>query len=402
MLHKRITIAAISGLTLIIITGVWIVFSHRGNDRPQTRSVSEIQAVQESNIHPDKVDTVTKLERVPDITEGEINNTLQVRFNLINETYENIIANPNPETRNNLIISLRKKLISDPSNENTQAILQFLELGLDVETGSGFHVDKRGFLSASPTFRVTLIDVLGIINPPMAADYADQVFATKKSADEWAISLRNVAWNNPESRGVPLLKENLFAALTHEPWLENPSAGFLHSFDVAVYTQSSSLISEFTAMLDRENSDILSHAAIMAMDKMILDNPAPALNFFLENPGLLADRPHTRAGFFSRADVSDSSQGKLVESYLAQPNLSSEEAETFAKLFPNFNLIMSNNLLTENNTYTLSEMAQIDRASLGQAEDWLTDSRYRHLIPQLEILITRLHDTISSAERGGY
>jgi hypothetical protein len=47
-------------------------------------------------------------------------------------------------------------------------------------------------------------------------------------------------------------------------------------------------------------------------------------------------------------------------------------------------------------------MAQIDRASLEQAEDWLTDSRYPHLIPQLELLIDRLHDNISSAERGGY
>lgn len=50
----------------------------------------------ESNIHPDKVDTVTKLEGVPDITEGEIYDTLQLRFKLIKETYENIIANPNP------------------------------------------------------------------------------------------------------------------------------------------------------------------------------------------------------------------------------------------------------------------------------------------------------------------
>jgi len=46
---------------------------------------------------------------------------------------------------------------------------------------------------------------------------------------------------------------------------------------VAVYTQSSSLISEFTTMLNRNNSSILSHATIMAMDKMILDNPALVL-----------------------------------------------------------------------------------------------------------------------------
>lgn len=402
MLHKRSTTAAISGLTLIIMIGVWFEYSRRGDDHPKKRIAAERLAVQESDLHPDKVDTVQKLEEATHATESEINHSQQQRFNLIYEAYENIIAYPNQEVRNDLINTLRKKLISEPSNENALAILQFLELGLDVETGSGFHLDKRGFLSVSPTVRVTLIDILGIINPELAADYADQVFATKNSADEWAISLRNVAWNNPESRDIPLLKEKLLVALTHDPWLENPSAGFLHSFDVAVYTQSSSLIPEFTAMLERDNSNLLSHAAIMAMDKMILDNPTPTLNFLLENPGLLADRPHTRAGFFSRADVSDLRQGKLIESYLAQPNLSTAEADTFAKLFPNFNLIISNNLLTENHTYTLSEMAQIDRASLGQVEDWLTDNRYRHLIPQLEILIDRLHDNISSAEKGGY
>jgi hypothetical protein len=402
MLHKRITIAAISGLALIIMTGVWFEFSRGFDDQPQTPTAAERLAVQESDNHPDKVDTIQKLGEAAHATESEINHSQQQRFNLINETYENIIAHSNQEVRHDFINSLRKKLISEPSNENDQAILQFLGLGLDVETGSGFHVDKRGFLSVSPTLRVTLIDVLGIVNPELAADYADQVFATKNSADEWAISLRNVAWNYPETRDIPLLKEKLLAALTHDPWLENPSAGFLHSFDLAVYTQSSSLIPEFTAMLERDNSSKLSHAAIMVMDKMILDNPTPSLNFFLENPGLLADRPHTRAGFFSRADVSDSRQEKLIENYLAQPNLSTEEAETFAKLFPNFNLIISNNLLTENHTYTLSEMAQIDRASLEQAEDWLTDSRYPHLIPQLELLIDRLHDNISSAERGGY
>ena len=228
------------------------------------------------------------------------------------------------------------------------------------------------------------------------------MFTAKNSPEEWALSLRNVAWDNPESRNVPLLKDRVLEALTHDPWLENPSAGFLHSFDVAVYTQSLDLLPEFAAMLNRDNFQSLSHAAVMAMDKMILDNPSPSLSSILANLDLLSERPHTRAGFFSRADLTDSRQQEIVETYLLQPALSLEEVDTFAKLFPNFNLTLSNNLLTDNHTYTLSEMAQIDRASLARTEDWLTDIRFQHLKPQLEILIARLRENIASAERGGF
>ncbi len=382
---KRHVLTATIGITIVVITVAWIVLKRDGKLSPQSPYTTEGKPKSPNSPTEDK----------------SSQNRLRIT-NPIRETYDKIKNAPGSEAARNTIDTLRKTLISDASDSNIRAIIQFLESGIDTETGFSFHVDKRGFLSGSPTLRVMLLDVLGIVDPEIAADYANDVFRSKDSPDEWAISLRNVAWNNPQSRSIPLLKEKLHEALTHDPWRENPTAGYLHSFDVAVYTQSMDNLPEFAAMLDQDNPKALAHAAFMAMDKMVLVDTRQSLSILLEQPRLLSDHPDTRAGFFSRAAITDSRQKEIVETYLSNTDTTVEEVEVFVALFPNFNLIMSNNLLTENPSYTLGEMAKIDRSSLGQAETWLNDNRFQHLRPQLELLVSRLRDNVASAERGGF
>ena len=138
MFDKRITIAAISGLTLIILIGVWFVISRKGDDHPHKGKASEKRIKQEGDIHAEKKDGSLRSDEVVAMAESQINDAQQRKFNLIKETYENILARQDPEATHKLINTLRKKLISETSNENAQAILQFLESGLDVVTGLSF------------------------------------------------------------------------------------------------------------------------------------------------------------------------------------------------------------------------------------------------------------------------
>ena len=67
-----------------------------------------------------------------------------------------------------------------------------------------------------------------------AATVARGVLETKTTPEEWAVSLRNVAWSDPAATGY--LAAKMREMLAEPSWTANPSGALLESFDVIVFS----------------------------------------------------------------------------------------------------------------------------------------------------------------------
>ncbi|MEI9962995.1 MAG: hypothetical protein WDM76_18325 [Limisphaerales bacterium] len=225
-----------------------------------------------------------------------------------------------------------------------------LDSKTDVTTQLGFKVANDGFLDDAPTLRTFLLDELGRIDPAAAADYAKVILASMDSPDEWAIALRNLARGDASVQGQELLAEKTAAMLQNTSWQQNPSVGFLESFDVAVYLGGTSLMPTLSEMVRRPEDPAISHAAYLALDRLLINDPVNTLTALQADPDLMQGREATRANYFAAPDVRDPQQKQILENYLLNPQISAAELNTFVGVYPNANFMISPNLLTQTQT----------------------------------------------------
>ena len=136
------------------------------------------------------------------------------------------------------LLAFRDSLLNGDPKEVIPAIRAFLATGKDVSTGYAFELGDGGSLERAPTLRLLLLDVLGQLSRKArtadASEVSKEILAGKKSSDEWAIALRNVAWHEPQSQGF--LAAKFSEMVRYQPWQSQPSTGFLEAFDAVSYT----------------------------------------------------------------------------------------------------------------------------------------------------------------------
>lgn len=304
---------------------------------------------------------------------------------------------PGREAAAAALADFRKEMLAMPREQALARLTQFLDSRDDTRTQLGFAVGPGGVLTESPTLRVYLLDLLAEIDPVSAAAYAETVLATSASADEWAVAMRNLARGRTDDAGKVLLRER-FTQLLHNPdWLEHPTAGFLEAFDVAVHLRSPALVPELMALVNTNGTQASAHAAHLALDRMIQRDPVPALAALLRDPAGLPGHDLTRAGYVARANVAEPQQRQLVEAYLLNPQLGTEELMAFAEGFPNGNFMMSHNLITTSEVPASNVLVQRDRQALQVVQSWLRDPRFASRRAALEIMRDRLTTFVEQA-----
>ncbi len=278
------------------------------------------------------------------------------------------------------------------------AIRAELASGRDAKTGLGFKVGAGGALNEAPSLRVFLLDELARLDAAAAAEMARAILATKTSAEEWAVAMRNLARVQSDDAGRAFLEGKLRELLTHEPWQREASEGFLEAFDVAVYLRGTNLVPELAALVRQTDNRAASHAAYLALDRLTINDPALLLSRLTEEPDLMAGREVTRANYFARADVSDAAQRAVLERYLIDARRTPEELKTFAGLYPNANFMISENLLTTVSTPDRGVLVARDQAALRVVNEWLADARFAPVRGQLEPVRVRLEKFVRQAE----
>lgn len=272
-----------------------------------------------------------------------------------------------------------------------QTLISFLESGRDAATGLDFRVGQGGELSEAPSLRVSAIDLLGRTGSPEAADYSLSVMDDTTAADEYAVALRNMAWGTSDGTEVGVRFSEM---LDRDGWLEDPTAGFMEAFDVAVAVGGPQMVAELSLIVlgeadlaDGERA-VLNQPAFIALDRLMLRDPGAVATAFRDDPDLLSWAPVQRASLLSRADVSDPSQRDMLGNYLGSTPITGEELAYFINIFPNVNGVDGNRLVTEG--AEIRNVARIDTATLAVLREWVVDPRFSNVRPAIASIIGRL------------
>ena len=274
------------------------------------------------------------------------------------------------------------------------AIREVLQSNVDSPTHQDLSVGPGGAVERASSLRVFLLDYLAKVDPVTGAAEAEKVLAQKTSPDEWAIALRNYARVNETPDGHAFLREKFEEMVRYEPWQTNASAGFLQAFDVPVFIGGTEFLPTLTDLLKRRGNQAVAHAAYLALDRLVLKEPAAILTELQRDPELMRGREVTRANYFARANLGDVQQKAVVETYLLDPARPPTELNTFVKLYPNRNLMISYNLLTPASSPDSAPQISRDRSAIGVLDDWLDDPRFAKLKPQLEMMKARLENFV--------
>lgn len=297
-----------------------------------------------------------------------------------------------------LLADLRQHFGVIPKNQVVRSIRDFLDSKADVDTHFCFKVGKGGFLTDAPTLRTWLLDYLAQIDPAAAASYARVILNSADSPDEWALALRDLALGDSSPDERVLLVEKTGDLLNNQDWQQNPTTGYLEAFDVAVFLGDASLANPLAVLMSDPNNPAVAHAAFLALDRMVINNPAAILAALEADPDLMQGRENTRADYFARADVQDAQQREVLESYLLDPQIGAAEVQQFASIFPNANYMISPNLLTGNPTPNHAALVARDTASLQAIMEWLGDPRFANLRPELQVMQQRLQQFVQQEQ----
>ena len=148
----------------------------------------------------------------------------------------------------------------------------------------------------------------------------------------------------------------------------------------------------------KQDNPAIAHASYLALDRLVIANPATTLAALEAAPDWMQGREATRADYFARADVRDPAQRQVLESYLLNPSLSASELQTFTGIYPNANYMVSPNLLTQANTPNRDSLVNRDAQSLAIAQQWMADPRFSNLQPALQKITSRLQGFVQQAQ----
>jgi hypothetical protein len=314
-----------------------------------------------------------------------------------NDAAKDLLTATDAQASRKILAKLRAYLLTLPKSVAVRLIDQFLNGKRDALTKLQFTIEKNGLLSSAPTLRVFLLDLLAQVDPQAASQYAMQILSTPGSPDEWAISLRNYALGGSPAATHAFMESKLAEMLANGAWRNDPSVGFLEAFDTAVYTHDTALTPTLSQLMADKDNRAVAHAAYLTLDRLVLSDPATVLGQLESQPDLMQGHELTRADYFARADPGDPQQKAVLESYLLDPNRTQQELNAFAGVYPNENYMISNNLLTQTQTPTYTDIISRDRTALSVVQGWMSDPRFQTVQPQLQTMANRLQMFVNQA-----
>lgn len=288
---------------------------------------------------------------------------------LIEQAREKFAATTDPERAREILRQLRDGINGAPAEEEAAAaILAFLASGEDAPTGLPFVVGPDGMMELVPSLRLALLDLLPSLDPLSALKIARKLMDQKTTPDEYALALRNLAWNDLNGDLRPELTGR-FLDLLKMPWLDQPTAGLLESFDIAVEIGGSLMIDELISVTRDAAADsntAVSQAAYISLDRLVLRDPALLLAAFAD-PKALDFAPQQRASLLSRLDITEPKQRELFARYLSDFPHAAGELDYFSRLFPNANYLYGHRLVTADDaTPAIAQVAAADTRVLAE------------------------------------
>lgn len=387
-MNTRVVAAVLVSLGLILAAVWWMGFMPEvPKETPDPKLAAEALNAQE----PGDSQPPRDAEGTAEISGSQGNTTLQSKLQAL---AAELSAQTSVEGVKAVLARLKEAVHAASPDEAARQLIALLESGIDQSTGLEFLVGTEGVMEESPTLRTALLDLLGQTDPTQSAPYSRRVMATTGSSDEYALALRNLAWTNNGGALDAELQGYFEQMLGRADWSSNPTDGFLEAYDVAVATKNvGALVPVITQATKDGNQQ--AEAAFLAMDRVMLSDPAAVVAAFQSDPAFLSEAPMHRASLLSRLDVRQPDQSRLLREYLLRPDVGAEEREYFTNIFPNGNRVVGHRLVTTDEPGgSAADVAQIDRATLGTLTAWLNDPPMASRRTEIKTMIARLQDYV--------
>jgi hypothetical protein len=286
---------------------------------------------------------------------------------LMERTLEGFLSSKGADESASILAELREEIRSATNEQaSAAAIRAFLLTGKDAPTRLPLVIGPDGALESAPTLRSALLDLLGSLDPETALAASREIMDRKSSPDEYAVALRNLAWNDMDGDLKQELSRRFNEMLATKDWLAQPSAGFLEALDAAVEISDGSA---FNALMhaNQDAEPAFSRAAFIAMDRMVLHDSSLLVAAFHADPSLTGLSTDQRASLMSRLDITDPTQREIFSRYLTASDHGPQELEYFAGLFPNGNQLHGNWLITGSETPgSIDEQKIADQQTLNE------------------------------------
>ena len=315
----------------------------------------------------------------------------------LNETVAQALAvlrDPNNHNKKAALDALKAALRSADPKVAVAVIRQFLDGKEDAKTGMGFRVSENHELADAPTMRTFLMDQLGDISLGAglsdAVEVAKATLASKDSADEWAVAMRNLALADPDG-SRDFLSAKAKELISYAPWQQEASGGYLEAFDVAAYAGDPTVVEALAPLLP-STSGALGRAARVALQRLSAVAPEQMATYLNANPSALSDYPLLRADYMGSVNLSSPDQLTQAEAYLARTDVSDAEKDKFIGRLGLPVGFVSDNLITPDTVTTMPVMDQ--RALVNKvATQWLASGKYPNLQPALQSVINFTYDS---------
>lgn len=370
--------------SLAIVVAAWWLLVPSGENKATPSAVQTLrEAVATATPIPEASPT-------PAIVSPELEKQADDFFRLIaaGGPLENVLA---------AFTKLRELVHALPPEVAAETLIALLRSGRDAATGLPFAVGEEGVLDSAPTFRTSLMDLLGQTTPDQAAAYSWEILAHTSSSDEYPLALRNIAWARTAPGWTPAMQQAFAKMLQNPVWMREPSGGFLEGFDFAVDQGKPGILQMAGVLADAKaaGNDAVGRAAFIALDRLMLRDPGAVVQVLRENPSMLSSAPDELASLASRLDVRDPAQRAYLEDYLAHQSPGSPTTAYFFSVFPNGNRFDAPRLVTTSEP-TVEAMSEIDRATLQAVLAWRRDPRFSQHSAALAEVELRLRGFVGS------
>jgi hypothetical protein len=361
----------IIGISLLIVVAVsaWILWRNTAGSADKTPALSSESASQPPR-RPSREPLARETVNPP---AGDAS-----LFTMIGKYRDEFSRSADAVRSRDILEALRQTLREAPDEQAAAAAVSaFLHSGADVSTRLPFAVGQEGMLETAPTLRTALLDMLVALDPSLALEVARSIMDHTRSPDEYAIALRNLAWNDLDGDLRPELAARFKQLIERDEWRKSPTAGFLEAFDAAVQlnspTQFSALLQMAVEGAEQANSS-LTRASMVALDRMTLRNPELLTRHFAADPTLSGIEPKLRASLLSRLDLADSAQRDVFATYLTATPHGDGEMEYFGQLFPNGNYLHGHWMITTpESTPSIAERSADDREVIAQLDQLVAE-----------------------------
>jgi hypothetical protein len=327
---------------------------------------------------------------LPRTSGGKVNEQNRTPESRLGASRQQLVQSSSAAERRMTMKEMKRALREMAAKEATGWILQELEHSKDYATQLDLELGTDQNLTAWPSYRVFLLDVLMLVDPAAAATKARELLQSPGTADEWAIAMRNLARGGGLPEDEALLKTKSAELLRNSEWRKQPSAGYLQAFDVIVHTKNTALAPELMSLCDKQDQKAVRHAAFLTLDRLLLVQPDAVLPMLSQSASQHPQSGLMISNMMARGDLRNKVQRQAIESYLLNEKRTADELRGFASVFPNANVAVSNNLLTKTASINSAELAEKDRAALEIVAAWLGNPAFSRSHPMLMETYRRL------------